>query len=290
MALTSDVSLGKALENIETTYALPEDWAGGTITIPRTGVSDGWYKQKITSKYRHEFFYSEASSNYIWLNTGSIQVLPDGTQVSSTPIIGGYVVNRDSTTNETVTNQFNVYSTGANLTSSSSTTYISTAVQVNQNFARLKYGDTNLNNYSWLTLNSEKVQLGIGSNSDYSDSPTLELTKSSIAFTKFPLTVVDATADSHAVTKKQMETAIAVAKTSSKYSTLNPALTGVDGICTWTVTHNLNDWEVIMQLRDATSNKIIVFADMTVISANAIQVNINADSVAAGTYRAVVKK
>lgn len=290
MALTSDVSLGKALENIETTYALPEDWAGGTITIPRTGVSNGWYKQKITSKYRHEFFYSEAASNFAWLTTGSINVLPNGTQVSSTPIIGGYVVSHDSTTNKTTTNQFNVNSTYANLASLSSTTKISTVVRVNQDSATLEYEDTNLNNYSWLTLNSEKVQLGIGSNNDYSDSPTLELTKSSIAFTKFPLTIVDATADSHAVTKKQMETAIAAAKTSSKYSTLNPALTGVDGVCTWTVTHNLNDWEVIMQLRDATSNKIILFADMAVISANAIQVSINADSVAANTYRAVAIK
>lgn len=290
MAITSDVSLGKALENIETTYALPEDWAGGTITIPRTGVNNDWYKQKITSKYRHEFFYSEALSTYAWLNTGSIQVSPEGTQVSSTPIIGGYVVNYDSTTKEAVTNQFNVYSTGANLTSSSSSTSILTAVQVSQNFARLKYRDKNLNNYSWLTLNSEKAQLGIGSNSDYSDSPTLELTKSSIAFTKFPLTIVDATADSHAVTKKQMETAIAAAKTSSKYSAVNPALTGVDGICTWTITHNLNDWDVIMQLREAGTNKIIAFADAIVVSANVIKISINADSVAASTYKVLVMK
>lgn len=73
-----------------------------------------------------------------------------------------------------------------------------------------------------------------------------------------------------------------------KYSATNPALTVASGECTWTVTHNLATQDVVVGLYGA-SSKTQYFADVTVISDNAVTVKIKSTTgVSAGLYKVVV--
>ena len=70
------------------------------------------------------------------------------------------------------------------------------------------------------------------------------------------------------------------------YSESNPALTSVDGVCTWTVTHNLATENVNYSIYEG-SNAIIT--DVSITSENALTVTFNsASNIAKDTYPIVV--
>lgn len=74
----------------------------------------------------------------------------------------------------------------------------------------------------------------------------------------------------------------------TKYSVSNPELTPSSGAVTWTVTHNLETTDVVVQLRELTSGATIE-ADMVISSANTVSITwIASGVVSADNYRAVV--
>lgn len=70
----------------------------------------------------------------------------------------------------------------------------------------------------------------------------------------------------------------------TSYKTVNPALAVSGGLCTWTVTHNLNDPSPIVSLyEDATNEQVM--ADIIVIDDNTLKVVIcSSTAIAAGKY------
>lgn len=73
------------------------------------------------------------------------------------------------------------------------------------------------------------------------------------------------------------------------YSATNGALTQSGGICTWTVTHNLNNSNVIVDVYEATSGDRVMY-DTTITNANTVTIKIlSASNISAGTYKVVVQ-
>lgn len=72
-----------------------------------------------------------------------------------------------------------------------------------------------------------------------------------------------------------------------KYIAQCPAITPVEGVANWTVTHNLGTPYVICALYDSNGSEIV--KNVTIVSANQILVSFNADSsVSAEDYSVVV--
>ena len=72
----------------------------------------------------------------------------------------------------------------------------------------------------------------------------------------------------------------------SSYSEKNPALTVVEGVCTWTVTHNLNTEEVSVSVYE---NDEEIFVKNTITSENVVTITINSSSnISAETYSVLV--
>lgn len=72
------------------------------------------------------------------------------------------------------------------------------------------------------------------------------------------------------------------------YNATNPALTVSGGICTWTVTHNLNNTNVGVFLYEVSSGERVMY-DYSVTNANSIAVKIlSSANISAGTYKVVV--
>jgi len=80
-----------------------------------------------------------------------------------------------------------------------------------------------------------------------------------------------------------------VATSTNKFAGQNTLLTVTSGAATWTITHNLNTSDVVVQLRQVSNNEVVE-ADVVITSANVVTVTIasTAASIAADTYRAVV--
>jgi hypothetical protein len=80
-----------------------------------------------------------------------------------------------------------------------------------------------------------------------------------------------------------------VATSTSKFTVQNPSLTVTSNYTTWTVTHNLGNQDVIVQLRQVSNNELVE-ADVALTSASAVTIGIasTAASIAADTYRVVV--
>ena len=73
-----------------------------------------------------------------------------------------------------------------------------------------------------------------------------------------------------------------------KYTATSPAITVVSNTATWTVTHSFATQDVIVQLRNATSNAIVE-ADIVLTDANTVTISwISTTNVAAGAYKVVV--
>jgi hypothetical protein len=91
-----------------------------------------------------------------------------------------------------------------------------------------------------------------------------------------------------AVDKTNLESALITDGFTRKYSALNTLLNVNSGVATWTVTHGLGNQDVIVQLRDATTNAVVE-ADVAInTSTVVININSNAASITAGTYKVVV--
>lgn len=72
------------------------------------------------------------------------------------------------------------------------------------------------------------------------------------------------------------------------YNATNPALTVTGGICTWSVTHNLNNTNVGVFLYEVSSGERVMY-DYSVTNANSIAVKIlSSGNILAGTYKVVV--
>lgn len=84
------------------------------------------------------------------------------------------------------------------------------------------------------------------------------------------------------------EKAVASALAAKSYSAQNTALTVSGGICTWTVTHNLNNSNVGVFLYEVSSGDRVMY-DYAITSANVVTIKILASAnIAANTYKVVV--
>ena len=93
----------------------------------------------------------------------------------------------------------------------------------------------------------------------------------------YPLQHLDKTNEIIDVVNSQLNTS---------YTETNPALTVQEGVCTWTVTHNLDTEDVGVFVYQGDSE---VLADVTVTSENVITVKFNsASNISAGVYSVVV--
>lgn len=100
------------------------------------------------------------------------------------------------------------------------------------------------------------------------------------------VTSVGATGSDTAIpTEKAVRSAISALS----YSAQNSALTQSGGVCTWTVTHNLNNSNVIINVYEvATGDKVMY--DTTITSANVVTIKIlSASNISANTYKVVIK-
>jgi len=74
----------------------------------------------------------------------------------------------------------------------------------------------------------------------------------------------------------------------SKVKYNNPALTSVNDICTWTVTHTLNTQDIVAQVYDNTTNKLIT-ANIIPTTASSITVELtSSNNISANAYRIVI--
>ena len=84
------------------------------------------------------------------------------------------------------------------------------------------------------------------------------------------------------------EKAVATALAGLSYNATNPALTVSGGVCTWTVTHNLNNSNVAVHLYEVSTGEEVMF-DRAVTNANVVTIKILASAnITAGTYKVVV--
>jgi hypothetical protein len=92
-----------------------------------------------------------------------------------------------------------------------------------------------------------------------------------------------------AVDKAGLETALVADGFPKKYAESNGSLTSTDGICTWTVTHNLGTKDVTIQVYEVAADYAQVEVDVQHTSTSAITIKINsASTISADTYRVVV--
>lgn len=84
------------------------------------------------------------------------------------------------------------------------------------------------------------------------------------------------------------EKAIAAVLASRTYSEQNPALTVSGGICTWTITHNMNNSNVGIHVYEVSTGDEVMY-DRSITSANVVTVKILADAnIATNTYKVVI--
>lgn len=84
------------------------------------------------------------------------------------------------------------------------------------------------------------------------------------------------------------EKAIATALAGRVYSAQNSALTVSGGVCTWSVTHNLNNSNVGIHLYEVSSGDEVMF-DRSIDSVNAVTIKIlSASNISADTYKVVI--
>lgn len=90
--------------------------------------------------------------------------------------------------------------------------------------------------------------------------------------------------DTALVTEKNIATVLA----NKGYSAQNTALTQTSGICSWAITHNLNNSNVGVFLYEVSSGDRVMY-DYTITSANVVTVKIlSTTDIAADTYKAVI--
>ena len=115
-----------------------------------------------------------------------------------------------------------------------------------------------------------------------------------LAVSNFKSGVVRTSTDGIRATASASDTALVTEKAIASafdlrfYTTTNPALTTSGGICTWTVTHNLNKVIGSVLIYEVSTGEKVLY-DTTITSANVVTIKIlSASNIAAGTYRVVV--
>lgn len=102
-------------------------------------------------------------------------------------------------------------------------------------------------------------------------------------------TIVTSVGSTGSDTAIPTEKAVRSALTALTYSEQNSALTASGGVCTWTVTHNLNNSNVIANVYEVSSGDKVMF-DYAITNANTITVKIlSASNISANTYKVVVQ-
>ena len=121
---------------------------------------------------------------------------------------------------------------------------------------------------------------------DADDNTITDLTVSNLKSGVLQTTVraVESASDTALVSEKAIATALA----GRVYSAQNSALTVSGGVCTWTVTHNLNNSNIGIHLYEVSSGDEVMF-DRTINSANAVTIKIlSASNITANTYKVVI--
>lgn len=96
---------------------------------------------------------------------------------------------------------------------------------------------------------------------------------------------VASASDTAIVTEKNISTVLS----KMVYNETNPALTQSGGLCTWTVTHNLNNSNVGIHVYEVSSGDEVMY-DRTITSVNVVTIKIlSASNISAGTYKAVIQ-
>ena len=84
-----------------------------------------------------------------------------------------------------------------------------------------------------------------------------------------------------------IETALVTDGFTKKYTALNPSITVAGGEATWTVSHALGTADVIVQFRNATTNKVVE-ADIEIGATTAVIKWNSASNITAEAYKVVV--
>jgi hypothetical protein len=95
------------------------------------------------------------------------------------------------------------------------------------------------------------------------------------------------TDNTQAITALTLATLLANGLYTRKFTSVNPLLLKVAGVCTWTIPNTLNSGDVHVQISEVATG-LVVIAKMTLAPANiTVAFNSGAD-IPAGTYRAIV--
>lgn len=121
---------------------------------------------------------------------------------------------------------------------------------------------------------------------DADDNTISDLTTSNFKSGTIVTAIGSTGSDSAIPTEKAVRDALSI--TSLSYSTQNTALTVSGGVCTWTVTHNLNTTNVNVSVYEVSTGDKVIY-DTTITSANVVTIKIlSANNIAADTYKVVV--
>lgn len=120
---------------------------------------------------------------------------------------------------------------------------------------------------------------------DADDNTISDLTTSNFKSGTITTSVGATGSDSKIPTEKAVRSAISALS----YSAQNSALTQSGGVCTWTVTHNLNNSNVNVSVYEVSSGDKVMY-DTTVTSANVVTIKIlSSSNISANTYKVVVQ-
>ena len=123
---------------------------------------------------------------------------------------------------------------------------------------------------------------------DADDNTIQDLTTSNFKSGTIVTSVGSTGSDTAIPTEKAVRSAITSAISATKYSAQNTALTVSGGVCTWTVTHNLNNSDVSVSVYEVSTGDKVMF-DTAITSANAVTISILAASnISANTYKVVI--
>ena len=121
---------------------------------------------------------------------------------------------------------------------------------------------------------------------DADDNTISDLTTSNFKSGTIVTSIGSTGSDSAIPTEKAVRNALS--STTLSYSEQNSALTQSGGVCTWTVTHNLNTSNVNVAIYEVSTGDKVLF-DYAITSANVVTVKIlSVSNISADTYKAVV--
>lgn len=125
---------------------------------------------------------------------------------------------------------------------------------------------------------------------DADDNTISDLTTSNFKSGTITTSVSSSSTNGEIPTALAVNTAIGEALLNKNYSASNPALTTSSGLCTWTVTHNLNKSNVTVDVYETIgsgTNKVLF--DYSIDSANQVTVKILSDTnISAATYKVII--